>query len=443
MALGASTGDRNPTVDLRADADRHDALLQRRLDELVPLAMERADLDVWLVLGREHAEGTVLRSMLPATWLQARRLTALVLTRDRATGAVTRQAVSRYAVGTAFPSCWDPEAQPDQWARIAEVVGAGDPRRIGIDVSANLGHGDGLSATDHAALVAALPERLRERLVSAEPAAATWLGTRLPEEVESLREAARLTHGYLRRALSAEAIAPGVTTTHDLEWWLRQRVHDDGLASWFHPTVRLQQALPPGGSAEPGSGPGSFADHPDAQVVQPGDLVHIDFGIVWHGLCTDQQQNGYVLRPGESEPPPELVAALAGANRLQDLLLAELRPGRSGDEVLAATRAAAIAEGLRPQVYSHPLGIQGHGAGPAIGLWDAQDGVPGAGGLPVEPQTCWSIELSVHHDAPGWPDGVVQLSLEEDAYLGEAAEAGVEWLDGRQTALHLIGPGPG
>ncbi len=422
-------------VDLRAEADRADRLLRERLDRLVPAAMARADLDVWLVVGREHAEGAVLRSMLPATWLSARRLTALVFRRDRHTGAVTREAVSRYDVGQAFPSSWDPDTQPDQWAQIAAVVGQGDPRRIGIDTSEVLGHADGLSATDHAALLSALPPALAERLVSADVAATTWLGTRLPQEVESLREAARRTHDYLRRALSTEVIEPGTTTTHDVEWWLRQRVHEDGIGSWFHPTVRLQRrpAGTTGGAA--GDGPGSFAEHPDAQVIGPGDLVHIDFGIVWDGLCTDQQQNGYVLMPGETEAPADLVGAVAAGNRLQDLLLAELRPGRTGNEVLAATRQAAMAEGLHPQIYSHPLGIHGHGAGPALGLWDQQDGVAGAGALEVEAETCWSIELSVHLDAPGWPDGRLALSLEEDAYLGAS---GVEWLDGRQTTLHLI-----
>lgn len=427
MAKKTYPGASSPAPDLRSDAEAWDALLTARLDCVLPRAMAAADLDVWVVLGREYAEGAVLRSMLPGTWLSARRLTALVLQRDRATGRVRREAVSRYGVGDAFPAAWDPERQPDQWARVAELVCADDPQRVGVDSSAVLAHGDGLSATDAAALRAALPDTYRERLVSADRAAAVWLGTRLPEEVSTLREATRRGHAYLARALSTEAVTPGHTTTHDLEWWLRQRVHDDGLGSWFHPSVRVQR--------RDGAAP-VFAAHPGQEIIQPGDLLHIDFGIVLRGLCTDQQQHGYVLRPGESQPPRELVAALAVGNRLQELLVHELRPGRTGDEVLAATRRAARSEGIEPQVYSHPLGLQGHGAGPAVGLWDQQEGVPGTGGLVVDPDTCWSVELAAHVPATVWPQDRVSVMLEEDLVL---TDDGADWLDGRQTALHVIG----
>ena len=414
------------TVDLRDAATRHDDLLRQRLDEVIPLAMERADLDVWVIIGREYAEGPVLRSMLPATWINARRRTVLVFRRDRSTGAVERQAVARYDIEGLYPAAWDPESQPDQWERIVEVIGAGQPRRIGVDTSDVLAHADGLSAAEHAAFWSTLPHELRTRLVSADVAATTWLETRLPAEVEVMRDACAIGHGFLARALSSEVITPGATTTRDVEWWLRQRVHDAFLGSWFHPTVRLQR-----------NGPSSelFAAHPDDLVIERGDLVHIDFGVVSERLCTDQQQHAYVLREGETAAPAGLVSALAIGNRLQDLLLAEFAVGRTGNELLRSTLINARAEGIEPKVYSHPLGLHGHGAGPAIGMWDKQDGVGGTGDLPVHPNTCWSIELAVTVEVEGW-DEKVMIMLEEDVVFdGER----VDWLDGRQTELYLIG----
>ena len=411
-------------TDVRQSAARHDATLRQRLDTIVPLAMQRAELDAWVIIGREYAEGPVLRTMLPATWITARRRTILVFLR---TGqSVERLAVARYAVDDLFPSAWDPDTQPDQMARLAELLVEAAPRRIGIDVSGALNHGDGLSATDHDLLRAALPPELASRLVPAELAAMVWLQTRDAAEVVGMRTACAHAHALLARALSSEVITPGRTTTADVEWWLRQAVHADGLGSWFHPSTSVQRG---------GDGPTAFASHPGDDVIEPGDLVHIDFGLIMDDLCTDQQQHGYVLRPKESEPPTYLVDALRIGNRLQDIVMAELRPGRTGNEVLAEARAVAAKESIDASIYSHPIGLHGHGAGPAIGLWDRQDGVPGSGDLPIDLDTCWSIELAAMVEAPAW-GGRIAIRLEEDAHLDAA---GTHWLDGRQTALHVIG----
>lgn len=425
------------SIDLRTSAARHDEVLRRRLDLVLPLAMEAGDLDVWIVAGREYAEGAVLRSMLPATWLSARRRTVLVLRRDSATGAVERLAVGRYDIEDLYPSAWDPQAQPDQWSRVAEIVAEGDPRRIGLDTSAVLAHADGLSASERDALVAALPDDLTARLVSAQTAAVAWLETRLPEEIETLRVACAQGHALLARALSSEAITPGRTTTDDVVWWLRQQVHDGGLPSWFHPTVEVVRPAR-AHDDQPERREGFSARLPET-VIQSGDLVHIDFGLTLHGLCTDQQQHGYVLRPGETQAPVALVEGMAVGNRLQDLVLEQFEVGRTGDEVLRGALAAARAEGIDAIIYSHPIGLQGHGAGPSIGLWDSQDGVVGSGALPVRPDTCWSIELSAWVTAPGWPEDRVRIRLEEDAVFDGVS---LRWLDGRQTELHLIGASP-
>ncbi len=313
--------------DLRRSSDARDRLLVARLDALVPALMDRAGLDAWVVAGREHAEDPVLRTMLPATWLgTARRRTILLFLRTGDT--VRRMAIARYAVGDAFAAAWDPEAQPDQWQRVAELLAEADPARIGIDTSATFALADGLAASERDALLQRLPPALAARVVGAEVAALGWLETRLPEERPSLVEACRVSHGYLRRALSGEAIEPGRTTTADVEWWLRDAVDADGYGSWFHPTCSVQR---PGGSVRD-----SFAAAPGATVIEPGDLVHVDFGIVRDGYCTDQQQHAYVLRPAERRAPAGILRGMAAANRLQDLLLAALAAGGTGNEGPAA-----------------------------------------------------------------------------------------------------------
>ena len=412
------------TPNLRSDAVRHDELLARRLDEIVPALMRREGIDCWVVAGREYAEDPVLRTMLPSGWQSGRRRMILVWFDDGERHE--RFAVARYAMGDLFPSVWDPESQPDQWERLAEVIAERDPAKIAINRSSTFALADGLTATEDAALTGALGE-LASRVVSAERLAIGWLETRLDSERETFAEACRVAHGILRRGLSTEAIEPGVTTSEDLVWWYRQTVHDAGLPSWFHPTVAIQR--------RDGAARTSYATKPDEMVISVGDLVHVDFGIVWKGLCTDQQEHLYVAQPGESAPPPGLVAGMQAAKRVQDILMTEFVAGRTGNEILAAALSRAGAEGISTLIYTHALGLHGHAAGPSIGLWDQQQGVPGAGDYPLFANTGHSIELSADVVVPEWDGQQVRIMLEQDAWFdGETCE----FLDGRQEELWLL-----
>ena len=411
---------------LRAQAAIRDRWLERRLQTLLPGLMDRAAIDMWILVAREYNEDPILRTMLPAEWLSARRRTILVL--HRREDGVERVAVSRYPVGRAFGSVWNPESEPDQWARLAEVVRERDPKRIGVNLSKSFAHADGLVATERDLLERALPETYRGRLVSAEPLAVGWLESRIPEEMEIYPQLVRLGREIIHAGFTPEALAPGRTSTTDLVWWYRERIQSLGLTAWFQPTVELQRAEPP----DPNRG---FADKDVEETIRPGDLVHVDLGIVYLGLHTDIQQHAYVLLPGESEPPAGLREGMRLCNRVQDLVAREMRGGRSGNEVLAAVRAACRSEELGATIYSHPLGVHGHAAGATIGLWDQQGGVPGSGDYPVLPSTVWSIELNVRVPVPEWAGREVRIMLEEDAHFdGEE----LRFLDGRQRALALI-----
>jgi Xaa-Pro aminopeptidase len=185
-------------------------------------------------------------------------------------------------------------------------------------------------------------------------------------------------------------------------------------------------------------GPREFAATADrsAVVIQRGDHLHTDFGLTAMGLATDTQHVGYVLKPGERDAPAGLRQALANSNKLQDLLLERMKPGRTGNEVLADTLSAMRAAGLEGTVYTHPIGDRGHGAGPLIGLWDRQEGVPGRGDVLLLPSTWFSIELQATTPVPEWNGQPLRSAQEEDAVLN--ADGTISWVLERQTRYHLV-----
>jgi Xaa-Pro aminopeptidase len=434
MTLVVPDPARTVPLPLRAQADVRDRWLTQRLLDVLPGLMDRAGIDLWLVVGRENNEDPVLATLLPATWLSARRRTILAL--HRSDDGVTAAAVSPYPVGQFLPA-WSPDDVPglsadrSPWAAVRRIVEQADPRRIGIDVSESFALADGLSHTDHRLLTEALGP-YADRLVPAEALAVGWLETRLPEEIAALHALNRCAHEVVDEAFSPAVLTPGTTTALDVAWWIRQRFHDLGVEPWFQPSVVLQRQ---GVELVEVRGGALLPAVPYDAVIEPGDLVHCDVGLASLGLTTDTQRNGYALRPGETAAPEGLRTALRTGNRMQDLTTAELRAGRTGNEVLAAARKAAAAAGIDADVYSHPVGFHGHGAGPAIGQWDEQGGVPGAGDYPIHLDTVYALELAVRLPVPDWDGQCVRMALEQGIAL---TVDGVEYLDGRQTDLILI-----
>ncbi|MEP0546588.1 MAG: M24 family metallopeptidase [Rhodothermales bacterium] len=433
MALAGSptsAQDAVPAIlSMRERAEVRDAWLERRLETVIPLVMRRAGVDMWVISAREYNEDPVARTMLPATWLNARRRTILLFYDRGEEEGVERLAIARYAVGEAFPAAWDPDAQPDQWARLADVIAERNPERIAINRSSTFALADGMTDSEFDGLQAALPEPFRDRIVSGEALAVGWLETRIPEEMVVYPTIVKIAQAIIAEGFSEQVITPGVTTVEDVEWWYRDRVRELGLVTWFHPTVSIQRA-------ESGPRSNDFSDWGSGNgTIAPGDLLHVDFGITYLGLNTDTQEHAYVLRPGEHEAPAGLRSALATGNRLQDLLTDQFATGRTGNEILAASLSAADREGIEATIYTHPIGFHGHAAGPAIGMWDKQDGVPGTGDYPLYPNTAFSIELNAAVPVPEWGDQKVRIMLEQDAFFDGAS---VWYIDGRQTDLHLI-----
>jgi uncharacterized protein (TIGR02246 family) len=415
-----------PILGLADRAALEDQWLKTRLDTIVPDLMRRDKVDMWILIAGEYNEDPVAETMFPATWLSARRRTVLIF-HDRGAKGVERLAVARYPVGD-FAAAWDPDRQPDQWARIAAIVAERKPARIAVNMSEHAPLADGLSASHRDALARALGPTYASRLVSHDRLALGWLETRIPAEVETYPTISRISHAIIAEGLSDAAIIPGTTTTEQLSWWFREKVAALGLDTWFHPSVNIQRA-------NAGTFPIATMGIPKADVIQPGDLLHLDFGIDYLGLKTDIQRMAYVLRPGETQAPRGMIEGLAGMNKVQSAVRAELQAGRTGNQVLAAARARATAQGLAATIYSHPIGYHGHGAGTWIGAWEQQAGVKPGGDYPIHANTAWSIELNAEHPLPEWKGQKARFMFEENGFYDGRT---FRWFDGSQDDMILV-----
>ncbi len=423
---------RRPFGTLREQARTRQAWLEERLETNLPLLMRKYGVDMWVVTMREYNEDPVFRALVSPTTFAARRRTIYIF-RDRGPEeGVERLALGGASQGGVYQAIRASKPAPDgrsaelwgkdQWDLFARMVRERDPATIAVNISHDHNFADGLSAGEWEQMEAALGD-LAQRVVREPGLAIDYLAMRVPSMTPVYRRIQALVHEIIGTAFSEVVIRPGATTTQDVVWWMRQRVRDLGLESWFQPSVSVQRKG------------ASMADSV-APVILRGDVLHCDFGLVALGLTTDTQHMAYVLREGETSAPAGLSDALANSNRLQDILLEETRVGRSGNEILASVLERMRSEGLNGTMYSHPVGDHGHGAGPLIGLWDYQTGVPGRGDPLVIPGMWFATELQVTTPVPEWDGQPVRMAQEEEAEVTMDGEA--RWMLRRQTELHLV-----
>lgn len=419
-AAGTAAAATPSILPLRERANVINEWLRIRLDTLLPEIMRREKIDMWLVICREYNEDPVFPTLVPATAMAARRLTMLMFF-DRGEDGIERISISRYGIGDLYEGIWNPD-EMNQWECLGEAVAQRDPKRIGINTGETFAFGDGLSASLKEKLAGVLESRYRKRLISAENLAVGWLEKRTPEELEVYPHIVAIAHGIIREAFSNSVITPGITTRQDVLWWIRQKIQNLGLDTWFQPSVSIQRH----------SDAQTRIENPD--VIRRGDLLHCDVGICYLRLNTDTQEHAYVLRHGETEAPEGLRRALRTGNRLQDILAGEFIQGRTGNDILLAALAKMHEEGITGSIYTHPIGFHGHAAGPTIGLWDRQRAIPGKGDYPLESHTCYAIELNVRAGIPEWGGQVVRIGLEQDAVFTDR----IRYIDGRQTEFHIV-----
>jgi Xaa-Pro aminopeptidase len=392
--------------------------IEKRFDTVLPELMAREGIDMWIIVSREYNDDPVFRSMAPLTTFSSRRRTILVFYNPGGGRPVERVSIGRFDYDRLYTLV--PTHNDAQYEGLRKFVEERDPRVIGINESDAWNHADGLTANEKRRLMEALGPKYAGRVRSAEMLAVGWLETKIPEELEAYRHVMKVAHMVIREAFSNKVITPGKTTSEDVAWWMRQRVAELGLGSWFHPSITIYRQGGTDGN----------------NVIQPGDMLHTDFGVVYLGLSTDTQHNAYVLKPGETDAPQGLKDGLKAANRLQDLTMQFAKVGRTGNQALADARAQAMKEGIVPAIYCHPVGYHGHAAGPPIGMTDYQEGVPVRGDYVFRPNTWHSIELNATHKVPEWGGQAVRFALEEDAAI--MPDGSWDWINGRQTTFYLI-----
>lgn len=435
-----------PFGSLREQAELQQQWLATRLRTVLPVLMRKHGVDAWVIPMREYNEDPVFSSLVSPTTFAARRRTIYVFF-DRCaangrTDPADESCIERIALGgtsqgglydarramqTADAGVDGRQAElwgDEQWVALRQVIEERAPKVIAINVSRIFAFSDGLTAGERDGMTEALGPRWAARFRPAEALALEFIATRVPEETAFYATLQELVWDLTQRMFSNAAITPGVTRTSDVVWWWRQQVNDLGLGTWFQPSVSVQRR---GVSSE------ELGDDP---IIQRGDALHCDVGITALGLNTDTQHNAYVLLPGETEVPAGLQRALAGANRLQDIVMDELRAGRTGNEILASSITRMQAAGVNGTVYSHPIGKHGHGSGPLIGLWDHQEGVPGRGDAPVIPNMWYSIELQATTPVAEWGGQPVRMAQEEDAIVG--ADGRTRWALRRQDRLFVV-----
>lgn len=431
-----------PFGTLREQAAMQQEWLKKRLDTFLPALMRSHGLDMWVVPMREYNEDPVFLALVsPQTFAARRRTIYVFFDKCAATGApVAPDCVERIALGGSSQGgvfearrstkpASDGRGQAElwgdeQWQILKTVIEERQPKVIGINRSTVFAFSDGLSSGEFQGMSAALGDTWTSKFRNAEALPLELIAVRLPEEEAFYERMQRLVWALTQEMFSERVITPGRTRTSDLVWWWRQRVNDLGLGTWFQPSVDVQRK---GATAETlGADP----------VIERGDVLHCDVGITVARLNTDTQHLAYVLREGETDAPEGLKRALANANAMQDITVEELRPGRTGNETLKAALTRIKAKGIDGTLYSHPIGLHGHGAGPLIGLWDYQDGVPGRGDAKVIPSTWFSIELQATTPVAEWDGQPVRMAQEEDVIIDAAGR--VRWALERQDALFLV-----
>lgn len=395
-------------------------LLNDRINHLLPKLMNEANIDCWVIISREYNEDPILKTFLPAEWLSARRRTILVFYKQQGKENIESYAVARYPVGKSIKAAWNPNEEPNQWKALSKLIERLNPLTIGINTSIDFGHADGINLTEYEAFKKTLAPSQVKKIVSAEKLGVAWLETRTEKEMALYPTLLSISHNIIKEGFSNKVIQPNVTSTNDLVWWFRQKVSDLGLSTWFHPSVEIQRRV---------------SNEMD-EVIRHGDLLHVDFGITYLRLNSDVQEHAYVLLPNEPTIPDDLAAAFSQTNRLQDILTSTFKTGKTGNQILSASLRQALSEGIKPSIYTHPIGFHGHAAGTTIGMWDMQGGVPGAGDYALRPNTCYSIELNAMHTLNGW-NKPVRIALEQNGFFNGQS---FEYLDGRQKIIHVINP---
>ena len=409
----------------REQMDVREAWLKKRFDTLLLPMMQKHGIDVWIVVNEEFHSDPVTEHIVPPIPIVGRRDYFVFIDRG---GKLERYAIVRYLeerLKNHYTVLNPPRAEAG--VTLKKLVDERNPKTIALNIGGTRGQQSGLTHDGYATLVETLGAENEKKFISAAKLLTEYFDTRLPEELEHYRQAVLATDVITRRAFSNEVIKPGKTTVGDVRWWMMQQVNNLGLGIWFQPDLRVQRQ-----SKETGTTQQFLSVADEAIVLEPGDLVHVDFGLIYMGLSTDWQKHGYILKSGEKDAPAGLKTALKNTNRLQDILFGFARAGMTGTEVYDATMAECKKQGIDAMIYSHPIGAHGHGLGASI---DFRRGTVGGDVERLRLGSYTSIELNSSTNVPEWNNQRVTVMAEDDAVM---TSGGYQFIRPRQTEFYLI-----
>ncbi len=405
--------------------------LAHRYAMLLPM-MRAHGVGMWIVVNEEFHDDPLTALVAPPRPYVGRRDIFVFV--DAGDAGLKRVAITGYAEETVQRFFESPDEPVPANKVLPALVAEHHPKTIAISASGTRGVTRSLTHDGYQFLLDALGPDQAPRIVSAEPLIEEFLDTRIPEEFPHYEALVAATGSLARRALSSEVIVPGKTTVGDVKRWLFDQSHRAGLVPWFQPDLRVQRR-----SQQPASSRGFIAVAKEAVVIEPGDVVHLDFGLNYMGLASDWQKMAYVLRDGETDAPHGLKRAMANTNALQDALARISRPGKPAGEVHDETMAEMKARGITARIYSHPLGNQGHALGASI---DGRSAVRGPNAAPAKvlrEGSYLAMELNTETPVPEWNGQTVTVMEEDPVYLtGE----GWKFFQPRQEAFYLIAPAP-
>jgi Xaa-Pro aminopeptidase len=403
--------------------------LTKRHQMILPMMREHG-IDMWIVVNEEFHDDPLTQYIAPPRpYAGGRDFFVFVDTGEKGLRKIAITGFAEENLKQFFESPDEPRPADKVLPELYEQY---KPQKVALSFGARRGVQRSLTYDTYNLIAEKMGADAAQHFVPAADLIEEYLDTRIPEEFETYHAMVQLTDALTRRALSSEVIHPGKTTVGDVRRWLYDQLGENRVGTWFQPDLRVQRKRKKNDTSR-----GFLAVAAESTVIERGDVVHLDFGITYMGLNTDWQKMAYVLRPGEKDAPAGLKNAMKNTNALQDALtLRAARPGRPAGDVYNQTMDEMKQKGIEAQIYSHPIGNQGHGLGPSIDFRSAKrDDVAVTQAKPLRKGSYLSVELNTQTAVPEWENQKVYIMMEDDAYL---TDEGYKFFIPRQEAFYLV-----
>lgn len=391
-------------------------LIQEKVQQAVAVLQEQ-NIDLWITFVRETRAGG--DPMLPLlfgtdlTWPSA-----LLISKNGERIAIVGHYEADTAQNTqAFSQVIDYHTSVREVLR--NSVARLDPQTIAVNTSRNDTFADGLTHGMYQLLREYLGDPYAERLTSAEAIVSAVRGRKTAEELRRIRKAVRSAEEIYAETFDFVQVGQ---TEREIAAYMQAQTQARGLElAW--------EAL---ACPAVNSGPDSPVGHaaPTDIRVEPGHILHFDFGVMEEEYCSDIQRVMYLLRPGESQAPEPVQRGFDTIMKSVQAAMKAIKPGALGHQVDAAARQAVTDAGYPEYMYGtgHHMGRSVHdGAGMLGPLWEKYGEMPN---VPLEVGHVYTIEPGLAVEGYGY------IGIEEDIVV---TQTGAEFLSTPQTELILKG----